>query len=84
MLKVKPGDKVRLTLLSTKTDLATRVARGLTSLVYEGVASADLKLGERFWLPTLPDIGELATSPVTFIGDHFFTTTRSTYLVEFI
>lgn len=76
----KAGDKMRMSLVATKTDRETRMRNGVTQDDFEGIAKVDLVEGERFRLDVGYDI--LNTSVVERVGKGMFTTKNSTYSFE--
>ena len=77
---VKAGDKVRVLMISSTSDEASRMSRGITRDSFEGVALNDLEEGTRFRVDCV--YGELATSVVQRVGLTTFNTMNSTYAVE--
>ncbi len=76
----KVGDKVRLSLVATKTERINRQRNGITLDDFHGTASVDLKEGERFYLDI--GFGVFNTSVVKRIGKGVFDTENSTYSYE--
>lgn len=77
----KAGDFVRVTLVATKSDRATRMRNGVTLDTYEGTAVNTLTEGERFFIR----IGleeTFISSPVVRVGKGLFTTENSSYSFE--
>lgn len=80
-MNIKPGDKVRLELIATKTDLETRHRQGLTDNVFVGIAMNAPTVGERFVVEL--GVGEvLKTSYLKRVGEGMITTLNSTYSLE--
>jgi predicted RNA-binding protein len=80
-LKIKKGDKIRLTLISSNSPLLKRVQRGVDKIMYEGEAGCDLVEGERFTI-IVNAFSEIQTSRVNRIFSRIINTQNSTYLVE--
>lgn len=79
-MNIKPGDKIKVLLLSSNHSEMERISRGIYRDCYTGKAVSELKEGQRFVVDT--PHGELRTSAVVYIGENMFTTKNSSYYVE--